>query len=75
MQIASDFSKGFFIFEATGEARGEEELTSTLANLGLTVSLVKAVRLIGEEVEEVKQQKGKVNYLVEWNLPEHLTMD
>ncbi len=36
---------------------------------------MKEVRLVGEELEKVKANKDIVNYLVEWNLPEHLTMD
>lgn len=71
VQIAKDFSHIFFIVEtkdapSTANVIGSEELD---------VKLVKQVRLIGESLEEVKAKKDRVNYLVEWNLPEHLTME
>ena len=71
VQTAADFSRSFFIFETENESN----LTDTLNGNGLSVDLVKAVRIVGKDLEEVKKQSDKVNYLVEWNLPEDLTMD
>lgn len=71
VQVASDFSRAFFIFESEKEAG----LKATLDLLGLPVSLTKEVRIVGQDLEEAKKQKEKINYLVEWNLPEDLTMD
>jgi hypothetical protein len=71
VQVASDFSRAFFIFEAEKEA----SLKASLELLGLPVALTKEVRIVGQDLEEAKQQKEKINYLVEWNLPENLTMD
>jgi len=52
-----------------------ESVRQTLEDAGFNVGLTKAVRLIGETADEVKRQKSAANYLVEWNLPENLTMD
>ena len=52
--------------------------SSTLEHLndvGIIANLVKEVRLVGDELDNVKANKDKVNYLVEWNLPEDLTME
>ena len=46
-----------------------------MKDAGISVDLVKEVRLVGKELEKVKQQKDVVNYLVEWNIPEDITMD
>ena len=71
MQVSKDFSRSFFIVEAN-----EEEIASSvLKEAGIPIDLVKEVRLVGDELEKVKQQKDVVNYLVEWNIPEDITMD
>jgi hypothetical protein len=71
VQVAKDLSRAFFILEA--EQRNV--INESLRGLGVPVTLIKPVRLVGTELEEVKKQADKVNYLVEWNLPENLTMD
>ncbi|MFG6115386.1 DUF4242 domain-containing protein [Halobacillus sp. MO56] len=71
VQVSKDFERVFFIFEA----EGNETLESALQEEGVTIDLIKEVRIVGKDLEEVKQQTDKVNYLVEWNLPEDLTMD
>lgn len=71
LQVSKDFSRSFFIVEAN-----EEEIASSvLKEAGIPIDLVKEVRLVGDELEKVKQQKDVVNYLVEWNIPEDITMD
>lgn len=71
LQVSKDFSRSFFIIEAA-----EEEIASgVLKEAGISSELVKEVRLVGDELEKVKRQSDVVNYLVEWNLPEDLTMD
>lgn len=70
-QIAKNFRKAYFIFEA-------DNVTAThraLENSGLKAELVKEVRLVGKDLDEIKKENEKVNYLVEWELPENLTMD
>ena len=49
--------------------------TETLEAAGIAVELVKEVRLVGKELDAVKKQNDVVNYLVEWNIPEDITMD
>lgn len=71
VQVSKDLSRAFFIFESAER----DVLHESLRKAGIPVILSKPVRLIGQDLEEVKQQKEVVNYLVEWNLPEHLTMD
>ena len=71
LQVSKDFSRSFFIIEATKK----EDASIVLEAAGIVIDLVKDVRLVGDELEKVKQQKDLVNYLVEWNLPEDLTMD
>lgn len=71
VQVSKDLSRTFFIFE--GES--QEAVSDSLSDLDLTVELVKEVRLVGKELDDVKKQADKVNYLVQWNLPENLTMD
>lgn len=71
VQVAKDLSNAFFIIET----ENKESITSIFEQNGVNVELSKKVRLIGEDLEDVKQQKDNVNYLVEWNLPEDLTME
>jgi hypothetical protein len=71
VQVSKDFSRSFFIIES--EERNT--INESLRQLGVSVTLIKPVRLVGQDLEKVKEQKDKVNYLVEWNLPENLTMD
>jgi len=71
VQVASDLSRAFFIVES--ESRNT--VTEVLRANQIPVTLIKPVRLVGQELEDVKKQADKVNYLVEWNLPENLTME
>ncbi len=71
LQVSKDFSRSFFIVEANEE----ETASNVLKDAGIPVELVKEVRLVGDELEKVKQQQDVVNYLVEWNIPEDITMD
>lgn len=71
VQISKDHTHAFFIVEAENET----DARAAIEQADITVTLQKEVRLIGEQLEDVKQNKDVVNYLVEWNLPENLTMD
>ncbi|SIS39638.1 nickel-binding protein [Salimicrobium flavidum] len=71
VQVSKDFSRAFLIFESDDE----EVLTGTLQQNGIEPELVKHVRLVGKDLEEVKRQASNVNYLVQWNLPEDLSME
>jgi len=71
VQVSRDFSRVFLILEGGSRTAVNEGLRE----LGVSVTLIKPVRLIGSELDQVKRQSEAVNYLVEWNLPEGLTMD
>lgn len=71
VQAAEDLSRAFFVLESTDQKAVRELLTDS----GVPVTLVKQVRLVGQELEEVRKNAGQVKYLVEWNLPEGLTME
>lgn len=36
---------------------------------------MKEVRLVGKDLDEVKQGDVSIDYLVTWNIPEGITMD
>lgn len=71
VQVSKDYSRSFFIVEANEEGL----VVAAFHEVGVFVELVKEVRLVGDELANVKEQKDVVNYLVEWNLPSELTMD
>ncbi|MBD8037342.1 DUF4242 domain-containing protein [Solibacillus sp. A46] len=71
VQVAKDFSRGYFIIEATEEETAKEALQSQ----GVSIDLIKEVRLIGKELDEVKAGGEQVNYLVEWEIPAEITME
>ncbi|KIH70185.1 DUF4242 domain-containing protein [Salinicoccus roseus] len=71
VQVSKDFSRVFFILE--GE--DEKAIKGNLESQDVSIQLIKEVRLVGKELNEVKKQAEQVNYLVEWNIPEELTMD
>ncbi|MCZ8511708.1 DUF4242 domain-containing protein [Paenibacillus filicis] len=71
VQVASDLIRAFFVLEADNQAA----VRDILGKSQIPVTLVKPVRLVGQELEEVRKNAGAIRYLVEWNLPEGLTMD
>jgi Protein of unknown function (DUF4242) len=71
VQVSKDLSRAFFIFESEQRSVLDESLRAE----GIPVALIKPVRLVGNELEAVKKEASAINYLVEWNLPEHLTME
>jgi ABC-type phosphate transport system ATPase subunit len=56
-------------------ASDEQAAREAFAHSGLQAELVKQVRLVGQDLETVRQRKARANYLVEWNLPAGLTME
>lgn len=71
VQVSKQLTRAFFIIEGDGR----NAISEVLRGQGLPITLIKPVRLVGKDLEEVKKQKEVVNYLVEWNLPENLTME
>ena len=71
VQVAKDFSRGYFIIESAEEATAK----SALQAQDVSIELLKEVRLIGKELDEVKAGSEHVNYLVEWEIPAEITME
>ena len=63
VQIAKDLSQLFLIIE-TNEA---DQVAQLIGEEDFEIKLQKEVRLVGEDLEKVKQQNESVNYVVEWN--------
>ncbi|MEF2248802.1 DUF4242 domain-containing protein [Paenibacillus sp. IITD108] len=70
VQVSKGFDRAFFIFEGS-----ESDIRASLEDAQVSILLLKEVRLIGKQQEEVGASDEGLNYLVEWNLPEHLTME
>ena len=71
VQVAKDFSRGYFIIEAAEE----KQAVAAFEAQNVVTDLVKEVRLIGKDLAEVKAGGEQVNYLVEWEIPAEITMD
>ncbi|WP_431029281.1 DUF4242 domain-containing protein [Lysinibacillus sp. LZ02] len=71
VQVAKGFTRAYFIIEADAEATVKLALEAQ----GIAIDLVKEVRLIGKELDEVKAGGEQVNYLVEWEIPAEITME
>ncbi|EZH66617.1 hypothetical protein DH09_11905 [Bacillaceae bacterium JMAK1] len=71
VQVASDYKKVYVIIEAGNEA----DVNPAFSESVFTVEEVKEVRIVGQDLEDVRKTAGKINYLVEWNFPADLTMD
>lgn len=71
VQVAKDFSRSYFILESLEQ----DVAISALQSQGISIDLVKEVRLIGKELDEVKAGGEQVNYLVEWEIPAEITME
>jgi hypothetical protein len=69
-QVTAGEGRVFAIFDG-GTA---EALSSALRDAGVQVE-VSQVRLVGADLATVKAQRPASGYLVEWDLPEGLTMD
>lgn len=70
-QVGEDLQHLFVVIDAPDEAIAQQSFVAG----GFTVSLAKAVRLVGQDLDTVRARKDKANYLVEWNLPAGLTME
>ncbi|MGI0484030.1 DUF4242 domain-containing protein [Pantanalinema rosaneae CENA516] len=70
-QVGESLQRLFVVIDARDDTIAQQSFAAG----GLTVALIKAVRLLGQDLETVKARKGKANYLVEWNLPDGLTME
>lgn len=71
VQAASDLSRAFFIIESDTR----DNILGVFREVGIPITLIKNVRLVGQELDDIRQNEIQVKYVVEWNLPEGLTMD
>lgn len=71
IQVASDLVRAFFVVDVANQNKVREAFSAA----SVPVSLIKPVRLVGQQLEDIKKTSAEVRYLVEWNLPEGLTMD
>jgi hypothetical protein len=70
-QVTADAKRAFAVAEHDGCAA----VRSALTGAEVPVDSVEPVRLIGADLQEVKRQRHPGRYLVEWDLPEDLTME
>ncbi len=70
-QVTGDRTHAFVIVDSAEPAVFESELRKTELN----VTDVATVRLVGANLEDIKAARPAGNYLVEWDLPEGLTME
>ncbi|KYG91730.1 MULTISPECIES: DUF4242 domain-containing protein [Metasolibacillus] len=71
VQVAKNYSRAYFIIETKNESLAK----ATLEKQQVEIVLVKEVRLIGQDLENVKKNNEHVNYLVEWEIPAEITME
>lgn len=71
-QVTSDATRAFVIVEHDDSKTFNKALTTA----GIDFAAVDPVRLVGAELDDVKAARTSPGeYLVEWDLPEGLTMD
>jgi hypothetical protein len=71
LQVAVDAGRLYGIVEHSSS----EALEDGLRAIGLAHDGVSEVRLVGPTLDDVKAARGEPGYLVEWDLPNGLTMD
>lgn len=71
VQVVKDFGRAYFIVETNSE----EAAKAVLEGQNVQIELVKEVRLVGKQLEDLKANKEFVNYLVEWEIPAEITME
>ncbi len=69
--VGRDLKRLYVVAEHTSE----DAVKRTLATAGLPGATVKSVRIVGTTLDAAKAARGQADYLVEWNLPDGLTMD
>lgn len=57
------------------EGPSVDEIRAALEGAGLVIDDFASVRLVGAELEQIKAARPTSGYLVEWDLPNGLTMD
>lgn len=70
-QVPRGFQRVFLIAEEQRPGQAAEALRAA----GVVFDDIAEVRLVGAALDEVKARSGSARYLVEWDLPEGLSMD
>lgn len=70
-QVTAEKTHAFLIVEVKDLAA----FKAVLAESDFSIRDVAKVKLVGADVEDIKASKPAGNYLVEWDLPEGLTME
>lgn len=70
-QIGLEEGRAYIVVDSEHEKRVE----SAISDIGLEALNIKEVLLVGQDLDRVKERSANANYLVEWNLPEGLTME
>lgn len=70
-QAGKEAHRAFVILE-TEDASTAKRIIS---EAGLGETDVKEVQLVGQDLDHVRENAAKANYLVEWSLPEGLTLE
>ena len=70
-QVSEDLARLIVVLNISDAAAARQAVES----VGVPVQSLKAVRLVGQDLDTIKQRKGTANYLVEWNLPAGLSME
>lgn len=70
-QVTADHNRIFAVLEHENIVN----VRTALDEAGLDVEDLAKVRLVGAELDDIKQLKKSSQYLVEWDFPEGLTMD
>jgi hypothetical protein len=71
VQVSKDLIRAFFVFEISDQ----NKIREIIEKENIPVTLVKQARLVGHELDKVRENTDKVRFVFEWNFPEGLTMD
>lgn len=71
VQVTAERSRVFVIIEALNAGSIKE----ALAGSNFAYDDIAPVRLVGADLKQVKQSRPPTGYLVEWDIPEGITMD
>jgi hypothetical protein len=71
VQVGTDAGRVFVI----AEHATREPLEVAYRSAGLTLHAIAEVRLVGPSLDEVKAARGDAGFIVEWDLPEGLTLE
>ncbi|MGK7222705.1 DUF4242 domain-containing protein [Kocuria flava] len=74
-QVTADLGRVFVVVEAGSPEGLAETVREALGGSVTEVTGPDEVRLVGAELEDLKQLKGQTDFLVEWDIPAEITME